>query len=135
MYSYKLNPFPKCAAVCNNCKWFKVTDKSDISTGIPSEKFGIGNCDCGKAHLLFGGWSPPRSLKRLNETCDRFEFDIHQKFGLSVDETDEYFNYIDFYNKYKIVLIRQCRQEKEAEAVLNILKQYGKNKTASNGTA
>ena len=120
MYSYKLNPFPKCAAVCNNCKWFKMSDTSDI---------GIGVCERGKTNLLFGGWSPPRCLKRLDKTCDKFEFDIHQKFGLTTDETEEYFNYIDFYNKYKIVLIRQCRQEKTAEAV------WKKIKAINNGTA
>ena len=129
MYSYKLNPFPKCAAVCNNCKWFKMSDTSDIGTGIPSEKFGIGVCERGKTNLLFGGWSPPRCLKLLDKTCDKFEFDIHQKFGLTTDETEEYFNYIDFYNKYKIVLIRQCRQEKTAEAV------WKKIKAINNGTA
>lgn len=129
MYSYKLNPFPKCAAVCNNCKWFKMSDKSDISTGIPTEKFGIGQCERGKANRLFGYWSPPLSLKRLNETCKMFEFDIHQKFGLTVDETEDYFNYINFFNNHKIFLIRECRDHKETEEVWN------KIKAINNGTA
>lgn len=129
MYTYKLNPFPKCAAVCNNCKWFKMSDTSDIATGIPSEKFGIGVCECGKVNILFGGWSPPRSLKRLDDTCNRFEFDIHQKFGLTADETNEYFNYINFFNKCKMILIRECREQRQVEEVWN------KIKNINNGTA
>lgn len=129
MYSYKLNPFPKCAAICNNCKWFKMADKADISTGIPSAKFGIGQCECGKSKLLFGGWNPPLSLKRLDETCQRFEFDIHQKFGLTVDETEDYFNFIKFFNNHKILFIREYRQYRELDETWN------KIKAINNGTA
>lgn len=129
MHTYKLNLFPKSAAVCNNCKWFVATDKADITSGIPSDKFGIGRCECGKNYRLFGGWSPPASLKRLDETCQRFSPDIHQKFGLTADETEDYFNYINFFNNCKIILIRERREERQVEMAWN------KIKSINNGTA
>ena len=116
MYSFKLNPYPDCAAICNRCKWFvPATDKTDIITNISAEKFGLGKCT--RRHCFSVG----HRLQKLYETCDRFEYTIHENFGLKTEELDDYSEYIKFFNNWKIIFIREIRENKEVEETMKLI--------------
>lgn len=111
MYSFKLNPYPDCAAICNHCKWFAPATKKNFS----AEKFGLGKCT--RRHCF----SLDYRLQRLYETCDRFEYTIHETFGLKTEELDDYSEYIKFFNNWKIIFIREIKENKEVEETMKLI--------------
>lgn len=119
MYTYNLKQLPQCIAVCNNCKYYKIVDRTEVMTEIPIEKFGRGECNAPSMRRVpTPSWSirvSRRPLIRMNDTCENFKFSIHQQFGLPLDEIEDYFYYIKFFSNYKAGFIRDVRDNKEVE--------------------